>query len=136
MNSKPRSFLRTALTALALASIAAGPAWAGMKLAVRGRSTVRVVVAHGASETERFAAQELALFLHIVTGAAFPISEDPGTAGSRLLVGLSAARSAAPDLVGSTLAPEEIIVRSAGGDLVLAGGSPRGTLYAVYTFLE
>lgn len=136
MNSKPRSFLRTALTALALASIAAGPAWAGMKLAVRGRSTVRVVVAPGASETERFAAQELALFLHIVTGAAFPISEDPGTAGSRLLVGLSAARSAAPDLVGATLAPEEIIVRSAGGDLVLAGGSPRGTLYAVYTFLE
>ena len=136
MNSKLRSFLRTALAVLALASIAAGPAWAGMKVAVRGRATVRVVVAPGASETERFAAQELALFLHIVTGAAFPISEDLGAAGSRLLVGLSAARAAAPDLVGSTLAPEEIIVRSAGSDLVLAGGSPRGTLYAVYAFLE
>jgi hypothetical protein len=107
-----------------------------MKLAVRGRSAARVVVAPGASETERFAAQELALFLHIVTGATFPVVEDPGPAGGRLLVGLSAARTAAPDLAVSSLAPEEIVVRSAGGDMVLAGGSPRGTLYAVYAFLE
>ena len=136
MSSKSRSYLRLSLTALSLASIAAGPAWAGMDLAVRGRSAARVVIASGASETERFAAQELALFLHIVTGAAFPVVEDPGPAGGRLLVGLSAARLAAPDLTGSGLAPEEIVVRSAAGDIVLAGGSPRGTLYAVYTFLE
>ncbi len=136
MNSRSRSFIRASLTVWALASIAAGPAWAGMKLAVRGRSAARVVVAPGASETERFAAQELALFLHIVTGATFPVVEDPGPAGGRLLVGLSAARWAASDLAGSGLAPEEIVVRSAGGDLVLAGGGPRGTLYAVYTFLE
>ena len=124
MSSKSRSFLRISLAALALASIAAGPAWAGMKLAVRGRSEARIVVAPGASETERFAAQELALFLHIVTGATFPVVEDPGPAGGRLLVGLSAARAAAPDLAGSGLAPEEIVVRSVGDDLVLAGGSP------------
>ena len=136
MNSKSRSFLRLSLAALSLASIAAGPAWAGMKLAVRGRSVARVVVAPGASETERFAAQELALFLHIVTGATFPVVEDPGPAGGRLLVGLAVAGLAAPDLAGSGLAPEEIVVRSAAGDIVLAGGSPRGTLYAVYTFLE
>jgi hypothetical protein len=136
MNSKPRFLLRTSLTALLLASIAAGPAWAGMKIAVRGRSAARVVVAPGAPETELFAAQELALFLHIVTGATFPVVEDPGPAGGRLLVGLAAARSAAPDPAVSALAPEEIVVRSVDGDIVLAGGSPRGTLYAVYTFLE
>lgn len=136
MNSQPRPLLRISLTALAIVSIAASLVWAGMKLADRGRAEARVVVAFDASETERFAAQELALFLHIVTGATFPVVEDPGQAGGRLLVGLSAARTAAPDLAGSGLAPEEIVVRSAGGDLVLAGGSPRGTLYAVYTFLE
>ncbi len=136
MNSKPRLFLRISLTACVAAAIAAGPAWAGTKLAVRGRSAARIVVAPGASETEGFAAQELALFLHIVTGATFPVVEDPGPAGGRLLVGLPAARAAAPDLAVSGLAPEEIVVRSVGGDIVLAGGSPRGTLYAVYTFLE
>jgi len=136
MNSQPRPFRRIALTALALVSIAARPVWAGMTLAARGRAEARVVVGFDAPETERFAAQELALFLHIVTGATFPVVEDPGTAGGRLLVGLAAARAAVPDLAGSGLAPEEIVVRSAGGDLILAGGSPRGTLYAVYTFLE
>src|SRR5512140_1895918 len=136
MNPKSRSLVRTSLTALLLASIAAAPAWAGTKLAVRGRAAARVVVAPGASETERFAAQELALFLHLVTGAAFPVVDRPGPAGGRLFVGLSAAEGAAPDLADSGLAPEEIVIRSVGGDIVLAGGSPRGTLYAVYTFLE
>ena len=136
MNPKPRLFLRISLTALALASIASGPAWAGVKIAVRGRAAARIVVAPGAPETERFAARELALFLHIVTGATFPVVEDLGPAGGRLLVGLSAARSAASDPAVSALAPEEIVVRTVGGDIVLAGGSPRGTLYAVYTFLE
>jgi hypothetical protein len=115
---------------------AALPASAGMTLARHGQAEARIVVAPGGSETERFAAQELALFLHIVTGATFPVVEEPGPAGGRLLVGLSAARMATPDLAGPSLAPEEIVVRSVGGDLVLAGGSPRGTLYAVYAFLE
>ena len=137
MRSHARSFFRTCLFAFTLAAVAAGPAIAGIRLAAsRGRTSVRIIIAPGASETERFAAQELALFLHIVTGAAFPVVEDPGQPGGRLLVGLSAAGAAAPDLAGSSLAPEEIVVRTVGNDLVLAGGSPRGTLYAVYTFLE
>jgi hypothetical protein len=34
------------------------------------------------------------------------------------------------------LGPEEWAVRTVGKDLVLTGGRPRGTLYAVYEFLE
>jgi hypothetical protein len=131
----PRRILVSILAVPAVAALVL-PAWAGMTIADRGEARVRVVVAADASETERFAAQELALFLHIVTGAAFPVSEDTGSSGGRLLVGPGAAGAAATDLVGSGLAAEEIVVRSAGNDLVLAGGGPRGTLYAVYTFLE
>jgi hypothetical protein len=112
------------------------PAPAEMTIAREGRAEARIVVAPDAVETERFAAEELALFLHIVTGAKFPIGEDAGAPGRRLLVGLTAARSAAQDLEAAALAPEEIVLRTAGNDLILAGGSPRGTLYAVYTFLE
>ncbi len=116
--------------------IASVPASAAMTLARRGQAEARIVVAPGASETELFAARELALFLHIVTGAAFPVVEDAGQPGGRMLVGLTAASAAVPDIAGPGLAPEEIVVRSVGDDLVFAGGSPRGTLYAVYTFLE
>ena len=136
MRSHPRPFLQLSLAALVFTAIAASPLRAGTNLAVHGRAAARIVVPANASETERFAGQELALFLHIVTGGAFPVVEDAGPAGGRLLVGLEAARPVAPDLAGSTLAPEEIVVRTVGNDIVLAGGSPRGTLYAVYTFLE
>ncbi len=119
-----------------MTGLATAPLQASMKIAHRGEARVRVVVAPDAVGTERFAAEELALFLRIVSGAKFPVIEDPGVPGGRLLVGLSSARAAAPDLVPSDLAPEEIVVRTVGNDLVLAGGSPRGTLYAVYTFLE
>jgi hypothetical protein len=125
----------TILSAIVLGT-AAVPALAGIKIAHKGRAEARIVVAADASETERFAAEELTLFLRVVTGAGFSVVETAGAAGGRLLVGMGAVRTAAPDLLAARLAPEEIVVRSAGRDLILAGGSPRGTLYAVYTFLE
>jgi hypothetical protein len=134
----PRSIRRICLSTIAavVLGLAARPAVAEVKLAHSGRAAARIVLAPNAAETERFAADELALFLHIVTGADFPVTEDTGAPGGRLLVGLAGARGAAPDLIASGLAPEEIVVRTVGSDLVLAGGSPRGTLYAVYAFLE
>jgi hypothetical protein len=133
----PLSIKRVCLSIFAAAALGlmARSAMAEVKLAHRGQATARIVLAAGASETERFAAGELALFLHIVTGASFSIVDAPGEAGGRLLVGPAAAQAAGLDLPAD-LASEEIVIRSAGRDLVLAGGGSRGTLYAVYTFLE
>jgi Domain of unknown function (DUF4838) len=137
---RPSHPLRASLSGVLVAAavgLAAVPLQASATIATRGRAEARIVIASGASETERFAAGELSLFLHIVTGGVFPISEDPGSAGGRLLVGQGAALLGAPGMDLAGLAPEEIVVRSTvGGDIVLAGGGPRGTLYAVYTFLE
>ena len=120
--------------------MAAGPAAprlsADVKIARGGEALARIVVADDASETERFSAGELALFLHIVTGASFPVSADLDPPGGRLLVGLDTVRAALPKIDPASLAPEEIVVRTAGNDVVLVGGGPRGTLYAVYAFLE
>ncbi len=125
------------LPLLALAAALAAPALsASVPIARRGRALARIVVAADAPEAERFAADELALFLRIVTGVRVPIDNMPGPAGGRLLVGPKAAAQAGPDFDAPGLGPEEIVVRSVGGDLVLAGGGPRGTLYAVYAFLE
>ena len=138
MKNRSRTFRRLipfVLTA-GLVAFAAPPLDASVGIARRGRALARVVVAPGATETERFAAGELSLFLHIVTGAEFPIREDASPEGANLLVGPGAARLSGHDADAPGLLPEEIVVRTAGRDLVLAGGSPRATLYAVYTFLE
>ena len=138
MKNRSRTFRRLipfVLTA-GLVAFAAPPLDASVGIARRGRALARVVVAPGATETERFAAEELSLFLHIVTGAEFPIREDASPEGANLLIGPGAARLSGHDADAPGLLPEEIVVRTAGRDLVLAGGSPRATLYAVYTFLE
>jgi hypothetical protein len=138
MNNPSRTFRRLIpfmLTA-GLVAFAAPPLSASVGIAHRGRALARVVVAPDATETERFAAGELSLFLRIVTGAEFPVREDASPDGANLLVGPGAARRAGHDTNAPGLLPEELVVRTAGRDLILAGGSPRATLYAVYTFLE
>jgi hypothetical protein len=128
--------------------------FAEVTIAKRGKAEARIVVDAGAGPVERQAAEELAFFLHIVTGGDFPLSGDAsatsattGLTGSaatapRILVGAGAARAtrlsrtADPGFDAATLKPEEILVRLSGRDLILAGGSPRGTIYAVYAFLE
>ncbi len=105
-------------------------------IAKGGTAAARIIVAPDADETERYAAWRLGFFLHLVTDAEFPVSTESVGAAYRLLVGEGAARLAESDFRSSSLQPEEIVIRTRGGDLVLAGGSPRGTLYAVFTFLE
>jgi hypothetical protein len=132
-----RSSLRSAGVVLAILA-AASPAFSDMVIAKRGKPLATIVLAPDAGETEVYAAEELALHLRAVTGAVFNIvrGADAGKASGRLIVGPAAARFADPSFDASGLAPEEIIARASGRDLILSGGSPRGTLYAVYAFLE
>jgi len=95
-----------------------------------------IVIAEDAGEPEQHAAAELADFLEQITGAKFEIVNPPAAKQSRLLVGSKAAKSAAADFSTEGLGTDGIIIRTVGNDLILAGGHPRGTLYAVYTFLE
>jgi hypothetical protein len=41
-----------------------------------------------------------------------------------------------PDVDWKSLGYDGIVIKAKGQHLILAGGRPRGTLYAVYTFLE
>ena len=95
-----------------------------------------IVVAADASEPERHAADELAGFLRQISGAEFRIEQPPARGKSRLLVGPGAAKLVDADFSTDGLGSDGIVIRNLGDDLILAGGHPRGTLYAVYTFLE
>jgi len=95
-----------------------------------------IVIAEDAGEPEQHAAAELAEFLEQITGAEFEVVSPPAVGRARLLVGPKAAKLAEPDFTVEGLGTDGIVIRSVGNDLILAGGYPRGTLYAVYTFLE
>jgi len=105
-------------------------------IAEKGVAKAVIVIAEDAGEPEQHAAAELADFLQQITGAKFDIVHPPAAKRCRLLVGPKAAKSAAADFSTDGLGTDGIIIRTVGNDLILAGGHPRGTLYAVYTFLE
>ena len=105
-------------------------------IAQNGEAKAVIVLTDDAAEPERHAANELAGFLRQITGATFEIKAPPAAGQSRLLVGPGAAKSAVADFSTDGLGSDGIVIRTVGNDLILAGGRPRGTLYAVYTFLE
>lgn len=109
---------------------------AGVTIAKAGKAQAVVVVAADASAPQKHAAQELASFLQQVTGGEFDIVQKPLQGKSSLLVGPKAAKTADPAFSTHGLGHDGLIIRTVGDDLILAGGEPRGTLYAVYSFLE
>lgn len=101
-----------------------------------GAATADIVVAKNAPRQAKYAAHALADFLGRVTGSKFRINRKPGKAKFHLLVGRGAAGFADPAFAAENLGPEGIILRTVGNNIIIAGGQPRGTLYAVFTFLE
>ena len=129
---------RLALLLLALlgATAVALPA-TDLELASGGKARLPIVLPRGANEVERAAADELASYLARVTGAKFKIKKERRRKNARpgiyvgktefaLHLGLEASRTDS----------EVWHVVTHGERLVLAGEGPRGTLYAVYRFLE
>ena len=105
-------------------------------IAKAGKAKAVIVVAVDANEPETHAAKELGAFLRQITGAEFRIYHDRVDGRGNIFVGPKAAKLADENFSTDGLEKEGIVIRTVGGDLILAGGYPRGTLYAVYTFLE
>ncbi len=107
-----------------------------LSVAKEGKATAVIVVSSDAAEPVKHAAAELADFLGQVTGAGFQVIHTADGSKARLLVGPGAAMLADPDFTAQGLGSDGMVLRTIGNDLILAGGDPRGTLYAVYSFLE
>ncbi|MFT5470427.1 MAG: hypothetical protein ACI8UO_005555 [Verrucomicrobiales bacterium] len=106
-------------------------------LVVKGQARHRIVVPPESASiaSERFAAEELQHFLGKITGTAFTIVDEAGYEGPGIYLGATR-KAKALGIDVSQLGDEEWILRTAGADLILTGGRPRGTLYAVYEFLS
>ncbi len=121
------------------AAMSMGSEATGMPLAKDGKAVCAIVVAADAMAPEKTAARELSDYLGKVTGAQFGVrgEADVPADAAQIVVGPSArTKRLCPGVDWSALGQDGIVVKTVGSRLVLAGGRPRGTLYAVYTFLE
>ena len=100
-----------------------------------------IVIAHDAPAAVRYAAEELQRYVERICLAFPAIHTDRQTPGPKsILVGDSARRAELfPGVSAGDLRRgrgESYVLRTRGGHLLVMGGSPRGTLYAVYDLLE
>jgi hypothetical protein len=96
-----------------------------------------IVIDPKAGPTEAFAARELASDLTQITGAIFEVLTNSRPSAHAIFVGPSAAaRKLFKDIPFDNLGGEELVIQTRGGNLLLAGKRPRGTLYAVSRFLQ
>ncbi len=109
-----------------------------MKPPIQLRKMEGIFLNPGAPPYERRAASELARYLKKITGKKFSVKRAGGKLPERaILIGWGpAAEKFFPEIPASDLGSEEIIIQTSGGRLLVAGGRPRGTLYAVSRFLQ
>jgi hypothetical protein len=107
-----------------------------LHLAEDGRALLPIVVAERATAPEKHAAAELQRFLAEATGAEFELLAQAPADGAAILVGPDAAADAGLAFDPKGLGADGIEIRVEDGRLLLAGGRPRGTLYAVFEFLQ
>ncbi len=110
-----------------------------LTLATGGRTGYVITVGEDASAPERNAAKDLASYLGWVTGAEFAVkspAEAPAEQPCIMVGQTESVKKLLPDVDWKSLGYDGIVIKAKGQHLILAGGRPRGTLYAVYTFLE
>lgn len=138
--------LSTVLTACAApkaatkpAKATARPAAASLVLAQNGRTPYVIALAHDAIPAEQTAARELSDYIQQISGAKLAVKPETEVAGNapQILVGAGArAKKLLPTQNWAALGNDGVVIKTLGQNLILAGGRPRGSLYAVYSLLE
>ena len=101
-----------------------------------GRPRCDICLPRRAHPAERFAAEELQSHLLRMTGAKLELVNEPRRRPTIFVGRGKASEPLAGDFHWAELGEDGILLRREGKGLLLAGNSPRGTLYAVYEWLE
>ena len=108
------------------------------RIAANGQTDYRIVAPAEPTSTERIAAAELAKYLELISGATFEVVDDtsPDT-DAEIVLGFGRRTDALlPGYDLAELGHDGFIIKTVGTRLIIAGGKKRGTMYAVYSFLE
>jgi len=101
-----------------------------------GKSDYQIVISTEASTSEQTAAKELQKYIEQMSGVQLPITYDVKPLGRNILVGYSEQVAALTKAEKPEKDDESFTYKTVGHNLVIWGGSQRGTMYGVYTFLE
>ncbi len=102
-----------------------------------GTSTYAIIVGKNASESEQYAAKELQSCIQISSGVQIPIkSSEEKQDGGRIVLGFNEASQALGVVKAPAEDDESFVYTSQGSDILIYGGSKRGTMYGVFSFLE
>jgi hypothetical protein len=110
-----------------------------LSFAQNGKSSYVIALASDAIPAEKTAAEQFQKYFQQVTGASISIKQENEVAGDapQVLIGAGArVKVLLPNQDWKSLGSDGIVIKTVGNNLVLAGGRPRGTLYAVFQFLE
>lgn len=109
----------------------------GATLFDNGHTTYSIVISELASLSEQTAAKELQYYLNQISGAAFGITNVTNSnLGNQIYIGYN---STVAQLTGNPVPnqnDESFTYQSIGDDIIIYGGSQRGTMYGVFSFLE
>ncbi len=103
------------------------------------KTDYRIIVGESASESELWAANELKKNLTEISGASFKIESDNSEfTENEIIIGYNkhSQRLLGEEFEIPTLLDESFIYKNVKSNIVLTGGKQRGTMYAVFSFLE
>jgi hypothetical protein len=103
---------------------------------LRDGTGLRIVTEPSPSVGDQFAANELAHYLGKMTGANFTAETTARVPTEALVVGRDEVGAVDAGFPRMDLGDDGFMIRRAGGRVLIAGDSDRGTLYGVYAFLE
>lgn len=101
-----------------------------------GRSDYQIVISEKASISEKTAANELQQYLAKISGVELSITKNLNASGPKIFVGYN---QKVGEMIGTRKIPadyEGFTYRCVGKNLLIYGGSQRGTMYGVFRFLE
>ncbi|MDP4213198.1 MAG: DUF4838 domain-containing protein [Bacteroidota bacterium] len=105
-------------------------------LVSQGKSNARIIIPEKAGVVEIQAAKVFQDYIQRISGALIPIATDnTKPLAGEILIG-RVSRPELKDVPFGKLGKDGLYIRNTGKRLVIAGGTGKGVLYGVYTFLE
>jgi len=103
------------------------------------KTDYRIIVGKDAAESEQWAATELKKYLMEISGADFTIANDDSEpTGKEIVIGYNkySQEMLGGDFKEPEVLDESFIYKNIKSNIVLVGGKQRGSMYAVFSFLE
>ena len=112
------------------------PETSALRLVTDGTTAYTIIRGKNCTRSERNAASELQDYLKQITGCSVPIqTDDVAPTANEIIVG-NTNREKTGEFNRTELGTDGFVIKTVDKKLFLVGGGDRGTLYAVYEFLE